>query len=409
MKRAHLWLIAFAAIAPRLVVLLRERADILTAFTDKSDDFAQTFVHHGTFGFIPGEPSAYTQPLYGFFLVPIYWLFGRNWWATGAAQIVVATATAFLVYAIGERVVSRRAGTFAAVASTLSPYLVWHDVHLNREVLDQLVAAALVLCTLVAADRRSLAWATAAGILGGLAVLGNVRLALLPVVVAIYLAVRNGWSWAPLAVVAAAAVAVSPWVIRNRIDVGCFALTTDGRALWKANNLQTYDLLAAGKWIDDVRDPPGHPFPNPEEARDIYRQSGRKIHVDECANQSYYEHKTWLFVRNHPGAKAKLAGQAMRMEWDPRTTASATESGSGLIRGWAQPLYTSVLFALALIGVAVGGRRFVGLALAVLAYQTLAAIVFVGATRYRVATDFLLALLAAAAFEWLLERRTRLR
>jgi len=408
-KRAHLWLVAFAAIAPRLAVLLRERADILTAFTDKSDDFAQTFVHHGTFGFIPGEPSAYTQPLYGFFLVPVYWLFGRNWWAIGVAQILVATATAFLVYAIGERVVSRRAGTFAAVVSTLSPYLVWHDVHLNREVLDQLVAAALVLCTLVAADRRSLTWATAAGILGGLAVLGNVRLALLPVVVAIYLVVRNGWSWAPVAVVAAAAVAVAPWLIRNRVEVGCFALTTDGRALWKANNLQTYDLLAAGKWIDDVRDPPGHPFPNPEEARDIYRQSGRKIHVDECANQSYYEHKTWLFVRNHPGAKAKLAGQAVRMEWDPRTTASATDSGSGLIRGWAQPLYTSALFALALVGVAVGRRRFVGLALAVLAYQTLAAMVFVGATRYRVATDFLLALLAAGALEWLLERRTRLR
>ena len=409
MKRAHLWLVAFAAIAPRLAVLLRERADILTAFTDKSDDFAQTFVHHGTFGFIPGEPSAYTQPLYGFFLVPVYWLFGRNWWAIGVAQILVATATAFLVYAIGERVVSRRAGTFAAVVSTLSPYLVWHDVHLNREVLDQLVAAALVLCTLVAADRRSLTWATAAGILGGLAVLGNVRLALLPVVVAIYLVVRNGWSWAPVAVVAAAAVAVAPWLIRNRVEVGCFALTTDGRALWKANNLQTYDLLAAGKWIDDVRDPPGHPFPNPEEARDIYRQSGRKIHVDECANQSYYEHKTWLFVRNHPGAKAKLAGQAVRMEWDPRTTASATDSGSGLIRGWAQPLYTSALFALALVGVAVGRRRFVGLALAVLAYQTLGAMVFVGATRYRVATDFLLALLAAGALEWLLERRTRLR
>ena len=409
MKRAHLWLVAFAAIAPRLAVLLRERADILTAFTDKSDDFAQTFVHHGTFGFIPGEPSAYTQPLYGFFLVPVYWLFGRNWWAIGVAQILVATATAFLVYAIGERVVSRRAGTFAAVVSTLSPYLVWHDVHLNREVLDQLVAAALVLCTLVAADRRSLTWATAAGILGGLAVLGNVRLALLPVVVALYLVLRNGWSWAPVAVVAAAAVAVAPWLIRNRVEVGCFALTTDGRALWKANNLQTYDLLAAGKWIDDVRDPPGHPFPNPEEARDIYRQSGRKIHVDECANQSYYEHKTWLFVRNHPGAKAKLAGQAVRMEWDPRTTASATDSGSGLIRGWAQPLYTSALFALALVGVAMGRRRFVGLALAVLAYQTLAAMVFVGATRYRVATDFLLALLAAGALEWLLERRTRLR
>jgi hypothetical protein len=40
----------------------------------------------------------------------------------------------------------------------------------------------------------------------------------------------------------------------------------------------------------------------------------------------------------------------------------------------------------------------------VLAYQTLAAMVFVGATRYRVASDFLIALLAAAAVEWGLAR-----
>jgi hypothetical protein len=406
-RRFHLWLIAVAAIGPRLAALLYEREEILTAFTDKSDDFAQTFVDHGTFGFIPGEPSAYTQPLYGFFLVPIYSIFGREWWSVGIAQILVATATAFLVYVIGSRVLSRRAGVFAAVVATLNPYLVWHDVHLNREILDQLLAAALVLCTLVAADRRSLAWATAAGIYGGLAILGNVRLVLLPVVIAAYLLFRNGWSWAPLAVVAASAVVVTPWLIRNTIEIGCFTLTTDGRALWKANNLQTYDLLAQGKWIDDVRDPPGHPFPNPEEARDIYLQTGKKTQVDECANQRYYQDKAWEFVRGHPGAKAKLALQAVRMEWDPRTTASATDSGSGVIREWAQPLYTSLLYALGLIGIVVGPRRFVALAVAVLAYQTLAAMAFVGATRYRVSTDFLIALLAACALERALARRRR--
>ena len=200
---------------------------------------------------------------------------------------------------------------------------------------------------------------------------------------------------------------MTPWLVRNKVEVGCFALTTDGRALWKANNAQTYGLLAEGKWIDDVKDPPGHPFPNPEEARDIYRQSGKKIHVDECANQSYYQHKVWRFVLDHPGEKAKLAGQAVRMEWDPRTTASATESGNGAIRNWAQPLYTSLLYALGLIGAVVGRRRFVALALAVLAYQTVAAMVFVGATRYRVATDFLIALLAAAAVEWATSRFRR--
>jgi 4-amino-4-deoxy-L-arabinose transferase-like glycosyltransferase len=406
-KKLNLWLIAFAAIVPRLVVLLHERSDILTSFTDKSDDFALTFVHNGTFGLVPGDPSAYTQPLYGFFLVPIYWIFGREWWSVGFVQILVATGTAFLVYAIGARVISRLAGTFAAVVATLNPYLVWHDVHLNREILDQLVVAALVLSALVAADRRSLRWAVAAGIYGGLAILGNVRLALLPVVVALYLLARTGWSWAPLAVLAAAALTVTPWVVRNRVEVGCFALTTDGRALWKANNLQTYDLLSHGKWIDDVQDPPGHPFPNPEEARVIYQRGGGKSDIDECANQSYYQHKAWRFVREHPGAKAKLAGLAVRMEWDPRTTASATDSGRGAVRAWAQPVYTSLLYALGLLGLLYAPRRFTALALAVLAYQTLAAVVFVGATRYRIPTDFLIALLAAAAFARVLGRRLR--
>src|SRR5206468_2571960 len=228
-------------------------------------------------------------------------------------------------------------------------------------------------------------------------------------VVALYLLSRNGWSLAPVALVAAAAVVVAPWVIRNRVEVGCFALTTDARALWKANNDQTYHLLASGKWIDDVRDPPGHPFPNPEEARDIYRQRGQKKHVDECANESYYQHKTWRFVRDHPGEKAKLAGQAVRMEWDPRTTASATDSGNGAIRNWAQPVYMSFLYAFGLLGLAVVPRRFAACALAVLGYQTLAAIVFVGATRYRVATDFLIALLAAATLDWTLARRRAVR
>ena len=407
MRRPHLWLVAVAAIAPRLAVLLHERGQILTSFTDKSDDFALAFVRHGTFGLVPGEPSAYTQPLYGFFLVPIYWIFGREWWSVGLAQIAVATATAFLVYAIGARVLSRAAGTFAAVVATLNPYLVWHDTHVNREILDQLLLAALVLCVLVAADRRSLPWSLAAGIYAGLAILGNVRMAFLPLVLAAYLLVRAGWSWVPVALVAAAALTVAPWVVRNKAEVGCFALTTDGRALWKANNLQTYELLTHGKWIDDVKDPPGHPFPNPEEARVIYARGGGTSQVDECANQSYYQDKARRFVREHPGAKAKLAGLAVRMEWDPRTTASATDSGHGFLRTWAQPVYTSLLYALGLLGLWFAPRRFAVLAVLVLAYQTLAAVVFVGATRYRVPTDFLIALLAAAVFERVVSGRLR--
>jgi hypothetical protein len=44
------------------------------------------------------------------------------------------------------------------------------------------------------------------------------------------------------------------------------------------------------------------------------------------------------------------------------------------------------------------------LALLLLAYNTAAALVFVGATRYRVAWDFLLAILAAGAITYLTDR-----
>jgi 4-amino-4-deoxy-L-arabinose transferase-like glycosyltransferase len=142
-------------------VLLHERGAILASFTEKSDDFAQSFVANGTFGFIAGHPSASTQPLYGFFLVPVYWLLGRHWWSVGGAQILVAVAAALLVYEIGRRFLSKRAGLLAALGATLHPYLVWHDVHVNREILDQLLGAAMVLLALLAARRGSV-WLAAA-------------------------------------------------------------------------------------------------------------------------------------------------------------------------------------------------------------------------------------------------------
>jgi 4-amino-4-deoxy-L-arabinose transferase-like glycosyltransferase len=401
LRNRALWLVAAAAALPRLAVLLYERNDIVSAFTEKSDDFAETFVRSGTFGFLPGEPSAYTQPLYGFFLVPLYWIFGRHWLVVGLAQTAVAVAVALLVYEIGRRVLSPRAGVVAALISTLSPYLIWHDIHVNREILDQLVGAALVLATLIAVERRSWRWAGVAGVLAGLAILGNSRLVLIPLVLAVYLIARLGRrAWAAAAILlVGAAVAVAPWLIRNRAELGCWAITTDGRALWKANNLQTYGVLRSGGWIDDVKDPPGHPFPNPEEARDLFRSTGEKRHVTECANMRYYDRKVRRFWREHPGAKAKLAGLAVGMEWDPRPTQTATESGQGAVRDWVQPLYTSLVFALGLVGLALVPRWFAALALALLAYETLAAMAFVGATRYRVAWDFLVAVLAAATVE----------
>jgi len=391
-------LVAAAAALPRLAVLAVERDGILAEFTEKSDDFAVTLVSHGTFGFIPGEPSAYTQPLYGFFLAGIYWPFGRSWIAVGLVQIAVAVVTAGLVYEIGRRFVSARAGLAAALIATLNPYLIWHDVHVNREVLDTLVAAALVLATLLAAARRSLLLTGVAGGLAGLAVLGNARLVGVPLVVVIFLFWRSRWLVAPALALGAAALVVTPWLVRNKVELGCFAITTDARALWKANNELTYDILARGGWIDDVPRIPGSAF-NPEETAALYRDTRRVVHVDECAQMRFYRGLVTDFWREQPGEKTRLAVQAGGMLWDPRVTRTEGRAGAGGLRDAARTwsaLYFVPLFALAAIGILRLRREAAVLVVALLVYATIAAIVFVGATRYRVSFDFLLALAAGA-------------
>jgi dolichyl-phosphate-mannose-protein mannosyltransferase len=401
--------IAAAAILPRLAVLLHERGDITAAYVDKGDDFARTFVDSGTYGFIPGTPSAYTQPLYGFFLVPLHWL-GRSWIGVGVAQIAVAVATALLVYEIGGRFVSGRVGLIAALVATLHPYLLWHDVHMNREILDQLLAAAVVLIALTLARRPSLRLGAALGGVAGLAVLGNVRLVLLPLLLAGFvLACGRKAALAPaLAVVAAAALVVSPWVVRNRLSVGCLALTTDARALWKANNPATLHKLQSGGWIDDVPGIPGAP-PTPQDAGETYRRTGRIVPTDECGQMRFYRRRALDFIGDHPGEKLELAGVAGRMLWQPAVTRTEGRRGAGTgldtARTSLEPAYMIVLYALGLAGVALLPRRLAALALVLLAYDLVTAMLFAGETRYRVPWDFLIALAAAAAVVELGERR----
>jgi 4-amino-4-deoxy-L-arabinose transferase-like glycosyltransferase len=328
-------------------------------------------------------------------------------------QIAVAVGTALLVYELGRRFVSKRVGLVAAVVATLNPYLVWHDVHENREILDQFLAVAVVLLVMILAGRRSLWLATVLGLALGLAILGNTRLLFLPLIGCAFLVGRERRTWAVVGVVlAGCALTLLPWAVRNRVQVGCFTLTTDTRALWKANNVNTYETLAAGKWIDDVPPLPNEQ-PTPEFAGAYYKVYGKVLPVDECARMRVYRHLVLEFWRQHPGEKAKLAGQATEMLWNPQAirTEGRAESGRAVdkLRRWVQPAYSIPLFVLGLLGVWLLPGRLALFGVAVLTYQTLVAIGFAGATRYRVPWDFLIALAGAATVWWEVDRARRRR
>jgi 4-amino-4-deoxy-L-arabinose transferase-like glycosyltransferase len=404
-SRRYAWpLVAALCAAPRLVVLLYERHSITTQYVEKSDILARNFVDTGSFGYLPHVPSAYTQPLYGFFLVPVYWIAGRSWVSVGLAQLLIAVLTALVVYEIGRRLVSPAAGLLAAAISTLEPYAIWHDMHMNREITDELAAAVVVLLTLILLERRG--GILLGGMLGGafgVAILGNARLALLPLLVAGLALWRMGFRRRTGLVLAAAvaggAIVLLPWLVRNQVEIGCFTVTTDARALWKANNVNTYRVLRSGGWIDDVPGLKGAPM-TPQDAQVLYATTGRLVRPDECAQMSMYRSKALSFMVDHPGLEAKKAGLGIVMLWQPQVTETVGRSGKGTLldtmRSSAQPLYAVPLYLLALFGLTRLRRRQLVLFAGILGYQTLTAALFVGETRYRVPWDFLLALAAAA-------------
>jgi 4-amino-4-deoxy-L-arabinose transferase-like glycosyltransferase len=282
----------------------------------------------------------------------------------------------------------------AALLATLNPYLIWHDVHLNREVLDGFLAALLTLLVVLTIRRRSLRIAGAAGVAIGLAILGNARLALLPLALGAYLL----WAVTPrrlgiltgAALVVASAIAVAPWVIRNDVSVGCATVTTDARALWKANNPATFEILRHGGWIDQVPELPDAP-PWPELAADL-TLSGKPTRVDECAQMRFYRGKVLHFWRTQPGEKLKLSAQAVWMLWQPTPTNEGDDSGrvSDLARKVFEPLYIVTLYALAIAGLGRFPRNYLVLTILLLAYNTLMAMVFAGTMRYSAPWNFLL-------------------
>src|SRR5205823_11417255 len=135
-----------------------------------------------------------------------------------------------------------------------------------------------------------------------------------------------------------------------------------------------------GGWIDDVPDIPQRlhsipgPWYTPYETGTYYIKHGVKIHVDECAQQNYYEHLVWQFWEHHPGAKAKLMAQATWMLWNPRVEREGgPAAGVDPIRHYVEPVWVIVLYVLGLVGLFVVASPVRVLALLFVGYETLAA------------------------------------
>jgi hypothetical protein len=126
-----------------------------------------------------------------------------------------------------------------------------------------------------------------------------------------------------------------------------------------------------------------------------------------------FQHKVISFWIHHPGEKARLVPLDAQWLWQPDVVETRGRPGAGgwldTLRSTAEPAYMIPLYLLAAAGLFLVPRFVAALAVLLLGYQTLVAMLFVGETRYRAPWDFLLALLAGATVAELFRRRSQIR
>jgi 4-amino-4-deoxy-L-arabinose transferase-like glycosyltransferase len=191
---------------------------------------ALNLVEHGVLSLRTGPPfvpDGLRTPLYPAFLTALLVATRDAPLAVPITQALIDTGTAGLVYCLGCRLAGRRRGRIAALTYALNPVSFLFIGEALTEVLLAFLLA-LTFCVFLyalAVERRALPLMLAAGLLSAACILCKPNVLVLPLILAL------GWivdrrrvgarTWAEAgALVAAALLALTPWVIRNQLTLG---------------------------------------------------------------------------------------------------------------------------------------------------------------------------------------------
>ncbi|MCA8997318.1 MAG: glycosyltransferase family 39 protein [Planctomycetaceae bacterium] len=342
----------------------------------RGDDFA---IHH---------PLRYALRMPGFptLLASSMLVFGENFLAARIVLSVVGTLGVWLVYLLGKELFDRRIGYWAAGFTAVSPLL----VGFTPLILAETSFATAMLLSLWLGNRlkRSVdSQASVVAILRG-SVLTGVALALAcmmrpswilagPIFAILMLFFSSGKVRATLAGTVAVASMVGvllPWGFRNQQVTGHFTLTT----FWMGPSL--YDGLNPNATGDsDMR---------------FFDEEALSTKMGEYEVDREYRRRAWEFARQQPGKTAQLAWVKSVRFWKPWPNAAQFDR-------WTLKL-VSALFFLPLCflagwgGWALRGQLWsVALLAGPVLYFCVIHMVFVSSLRYRLPTEYPLAVLAS--------------
>lgn len=207
----------------------------------------------------PVEPTASHPPLYPLGLAGFVVVGLESVDSLRLLGVLAGTATVLVIGALANRVAGRRAAIVAAGVAAVWPAFIAADGALMSESLFGLLVASALLQALRQRERPSLPGAAALGLLIGAASLARSEaLLLVPLLGWTLLPAGRGRRIALVAtLLAASALTVAPWLIRNQREFGQPVLSTNlGVTLAGANCEITYFGREIGGFTTECIDPP---------------------------------------------------------------------------------------------------------------------------------------------------------
>ncbi len=250
-----------------------------------------------------GEPTAYRPVGYPAFLAFLYLIFGPHLIAVRLVQSLLTTVLVCVVYLLGLRLFNKTVGRVAAAMCAAYPYYVYLSGVLYSEAWSVLLTASAVYLFIVACDSPSVTKFVGVGaLLGALVLTRPNMLAALPFFAAWYFWVpgvrQRVPAWMLAVVVGVTALLVLPWMVRNQVRVGAFALATNGgRNFWLGNN--------PGATADT-----GNEVPIPPELALRLARAGSEAEKDRVYYAAGFE-----FIRWHPVHFLRLSASKALAFW----------------------------------------------------------------------------------------------
>jgi len=340
----------------------------------------------------PTGPSAFLAPAYPFFVSCVFRVFGVYSEASAIAilaiDIVISAITCIALYLLGEQLFGRMTGLIAAYAFAVFPPSIYQA---GTNIFEATLTAFAVVVLLNMLFSLPEVPTSRDCIVVGLAMAATIYINYPPAVfypaAVVWIGLR-AWHTgagaaqalkAPALLSVVCLLAFSPWMIRNRIQVGTW-LRPSGIQLILGNNEKAWERH--GDWNEDIYAPN-----SPEEMR-LYQQMG------ELAYDAYCKQRALHFIHENPDKFRDLIFFRMAEWWLGTSNADRKGRGAAAYRLMVIGLITAAGIGLVF---AFRAQKRVGLLLAIVLIYPIPYYIFHVMGRYRFPIESIFVLLASFA------------